>query len=297
MKEQSGYLTRQKNFILFFILFGTSIHFSLAEGNPFVAGARAWGIANATVARHDQFSIYGNAAGMAASGQPALFSSFDSHFGFEGLNTVAFAITSPLSSDLSGGFSVLRFGDKFYNEFAMAIGAGHRINQVSLGMKVNYLQTAVNISSLSTSHRAAVMELGGIVKVTPALSVGAHMYNLLQSSYSGDLHARVPTVLKAGFQYSSGETVTFSAEMNKHTDQPVAFRAGLEYRFLKQLYLRTGISTRPVMHYFGTGFSTLKFRIDYAVSTHPQLGWSHHFSLLYLLKSAKGQKEKHPAGL
>ena len=292
MKEQSGYLTRQKNFTFYFFIFCIAPLISLAEGNPFVVGARAWGIANATVARHDQFSIYGNVAGMAGAKQPAVFSSFDSHFGFEGLNTVAFAVTTPFSSDLSGGFSVSRFGDKFYNELSMGIGAGHRINRVSLGMKVNYLQTAISIPSFAASHKAFVAELGGIVRLTSALSMGAHIYNLLQSSYSGDSRLRVPTVLKAGFQYSPAEAVTFSAEMNKNTDQPVSFRAGLEYQFLKKIYLRTGIATRPANHYFGTGFSASKFRIDYAVNTHPQLGWSHHFSLLYFLKSERIQKEE-----
>ena len=283
MKEQSGYLSRQKNFIFFLIIFWPVSPKILAQNFPFLIGARSWGIGNATVAGSDYMSVSDNIAGLGGVSESVAFSTYDSHFGFDGLNTLGFGAVLPISEDLTTGFTIGRFGDKLYNELAMGMGAGHRIGRVSLGLKINYLQNAVNAPSLIISRKALVFEFGGIVQFTSDFSFGAHVFNMTQSSYSGDFGNKVPTVLRAGFLYKPQKNVYLSAEVDKNTDLPFSVKAGLEYQIWRNLYLRTGLSSRPLANHFGAGFKGGKFYMDYAVHTHPQLGWSHHFSLGYSL--------------
>lgn len=281
MKEQSGYLSRQKNFIfLFFWLVSISVS---GQSFPSPVGARSWGTGNAMVARLDFTAIVNNVAGIAGLHDAVIFSGFDSYYGFESLNTISFGAAIPISNDLSTGFSIQRFGDKLYSDLALGIGAGHRIGRVSLGIKVNYLQNAINAPTLILTRKALSVEFGGIVQFSSEFSFGAHVSNVTQSSYSGDYGNKVPTSLRAGFVYIPLKTVHLSLEMDKNTDLPVSVKFGLEYQVWKQLYLRTGLASKPLTNHFGAGFKGGKFYVDYAVHTHPQLGWSHHFSLGYEL--------------
>jgi len=291
MKEQSGYLSRQKNFIFTFWIFWLVSSKSLAQDFPYPIGARSWGIANATVARSDYMSGFNNIAGLAGQKEAMIFSGYDSHYGFTSLGTLSFGGILPVSKDLCTVFSIQRFGDNLYNELSLGIGAGHRIGRISLGTKMNYLQNAVNAPTLVLTKKALVFEFGGIVQFSSRFSFGAHVFNMTQSSYSGEYGNRVPTALRAGFVYNPQKNIFLSGEINKNTDLPVSVKIGLEYQVWKQLYLRTGVASRPLTNHFGAGFKARKFYVDYAVHSHPQLGWSHHFSLGY---SFWKRREKEP---
>ena len=287
MKERSGYLSQQKNFIfLLLVLCSLSVEVS-AQAFPFPVGARSWGIGNATVARADFTSGVTNIAGLGGLREAGIFSSYDSHYGFEGIGTYAFGAVLPVTEDLGVGFTVQRFGDKLYNESTIGLGAGHRIGRVSLGLKVNYLQNAVNASTLTFSRNALVFEFGGIVQFSSQLFFGAHVFNMTQSSYSGDYGNRVPTALRAGFLYKTQKNIHLLAEIEKNTDLPFSIKAGLEYQIWKKLYLRTGVASRPLTNHFGAGFKAKKFYFDHAVHSNANLGWSHHFSLGYVFWERK----------
>ncbi len=281
MKERSGYLSRLENFIFVLVIFISNSFSVLAQNGPAAIGARSWGIANATVSESDVNAIFNNVAGLGGNRENAILTSYDSHFGFSGLNTMSFAGVLPLSNDLTSGFSVQRFGDKLYNELAMGVGAGHQIGRFSIGLKINYLQTSVTAPSLFFSSKALVAEFGGIARFSSNLSFGAHLYNLTQSSYSGIYGSKVPTVLRAGMLYLPVKKLQWGAEINKNTDLPLSFKTGLQYEIAEKVWLRTGIATRPLTNHFGAGFVAAKFCFDYAVHTHSQLGWSHHLSLAY----------------
>jgi hypothetical protein len=292
MKERSGYLSQQKNFIFLLLLLCAASAEVVAQAFPFPIGARSWGIANATVAGADFSSGFNNIAGLGGLREACILSSFDSHYGFEGIGTYAFGTVLPVTNDLGAGFTVQRFGDKLYNESAIGIGAGHRIGRVSLGLKVNYFQNEVNAPTLSFSRKALVFEFGGMVQLSSQLFLGAHVFNMTQSSYSGEYGNRVPTAMRAGFSYKPQANIHLSAELEKNTDLPVSIKAGLEYQVWKKLYLRTGVASRPLTNHFGAGFKAKKFYFDYAVHSNANLGWSHHLSLGYVFWQRGEKKEE-----
>ncbi|WP_460885347.1 PorV/PorQ family protein [Rhabdobacter roseus] len=259
----------------------------VASADVFPIGARAWSLANAVVAQSNRYAIFNNVAGLAGVDEPSLFSSYHSHYGFEGLHTLAFGAVVPLHEGLTGGFSVQRFGDELYNDLALGVGVGHRINWVSLGIKINYVQVAANAASLAISRKAVAVELGGIARLNAQLTLGAHLYNVTQSTYSGETTARLPTLLKTGLTYEPSQVLRLSAELYKDTDYPLSLRTGLEYEVVSNVFLRTGIATKPHTNHFGAGFLARQFAIDYALHTHSQLGWSHHFTLGYALEKSK----------
>ena len=252
---------------------------TMAEGNPYAVGARSWGLANAVVARYDPMAFSGNIAGIAGTGGAQFFSGVDTYYGFDGLNTLSFGGVIPYSKDLAVGFSVLRFGDKLYNESNISLGAGHQIDRISIGLKVNYLQTSVNIPSYMANHGALVFEMGGIVQLSSKLFLGAHAFNLFRAKYSGEYRTEVPTVLKVGLQFEPIKLLKLSVELNKNTDLPISVLMGAEYQFYKNVFLRAGLIGKPLSNHFGVGFVAKKLLFDYALHTNQSLGMSHHLSV------------------
>ncbi len=238
-------------------------------------------MANAVVAQSDRYSVVNNIAGLAGVRDASLFSSYHTYYGFDGLGTVAFGAVMPVNNSLTTGLSIQRFGDKLYNELAFGVGAGHRINRISLGMKINYVQIAVNAPSLALSRKALAVEMGGIAQLSSRLYFGAHMYNVTQGGFSGESGVRLPTILRAGLTYRPISGLHLNGELMKNTAFPTSFRAGLEYAPVPSLFLRTGIATHPGTNHFGLGYAANAFNVDYAVHTHSQLGWSHHFTVAY----------------
>ena len=247
---------------------------------------------NAVAAQSDQFALVNNIAGIATQRKASVFSSYHSYYGFEGVNTLAFGAVVPLREELAAGFSVQRFGDKIYNELSFGLGAAHRINRISLGLKASYRQIAVNAVSLSLSKKALVLEMGGIMQLSSTVYLGAHIYNLAQGSYSGEGSENLPTVLKTGLTYIPTESLRLSGEFVKNTDFPASLRAGLEYEAIPNLFFRTGIASKPYTNHFGLGFAGGSFTFDYAASSHPHLGWSQHLTLGYAWKKEEEKEKK-----
>lgn len=236
----------------------------------------------ATTAQSHHFSISSNIAGIAAIRQSAVMTSYDSHYGFEGLNTFAIAAVLPIRGDLAGGIAIQRFGDKLYNDLSISLGTAHQIDWMKVGVKMNYAQVAVDAPSLSISQKAFVVEVGGIARLSSKLAFGVHFYNLTQSKFNGKSRERLPTVLKAGLSYTPTKSLEINIDAVKDTDYSIGIRAGLEYQPIEHFFLRTGFSSHPTTSsHFGTGFAARKFKVDYAMHTQVSLGWSHHLGIAY----------------
>lgn len=282
--------TQQKNFGLVLLIF--SLPFTVvAQSYPYILGARAWGIADANIAKSDFTASTDNVAGLGALRETVLYTSYDSHYSFDGIATFAIGGCIPLSDDLGMGFSCYRFGDKLYNMSAISVGAGHQLGRIKLGVKINYIQNAVNAPSLTFSRNTLVVDFGGIVKFSKQLFLGAHINNLTQSKYSGDYSEAVPTLLRLGMMYKPHDKLTISTEIEKNTDMKFRIKSGLEYQIWEMICLRTGVATRPSTSHFGLGFKGANFYIDYAAHSHPHLGWSQHISIGYSLGQRGNEDE------
>ena len=279
----------KKGITIFFIVFIFTQKAS-AQNDGIPIGARAVGIGNSTVTISDQWAIFNNAAGMANIENIAVGVFFENRFGMKEFSSVAAGFVFPvnqlfrfdtLSSYGVAGMSFYRFGDQLYNEQRAGIGYAHNIKNVSLGIKVNYWQ--LSIEGLGTK-RTYTIEFGGQAAITKELIFGAHIYNINQAKLAEYKDERVPTIMKAGLSYRPRvlvDKLMLNIETEKDVDFPVSFKAGVEYMIIEKLSLRTGISTRPFFNYFGVGFQFKSFDVNYALSTHSDLGLSHYLSVSY----------------
>ena len=250
-----------------------------AADGPQPAGARAWGMGNASVTITDRFALFNNQAALAGLTQATVFTTFDTRYGLDGLNTFRIGLVKNLRKNWTAGASITRFGDKLYSETSIGLAAAHTVGKISLGAKVSYFQ--VLFGTLNISRKTAVVELGALAQITPALTFGMHLYNLNQAQLFDYQRERVPTVMKMGLSYRPISKLLLAAEIEKDIDFAARFKAGLDYEIIPHVFVRTGFCTKPSTNHVGFGFSSRNLTFDYALHTHPQLGLSHHVSLSY----------------
>jgi len=241
-------------------------------------GARSAGLGNASVTLSDSWAFFNNISGTADLKDIQAGCTFQNRFGIKVLNTGAAVFVYPLKFGVSSaGFS--KFGDSHYSVLKISAGFGHRIGNVSLGIKADYLQVA--IEELNT-RRAFLLEFGGIAEITKQLVFGAHIYNITQASLiGGSKKEAVPVVMKAGLSYRPLKKLMLNVETQKDLNHKPAFKSGIEYFVVEKFCLRTGISTQSFISFFGIGFNNQSLRIDYVFSSHAQLGISNELSIGY----------------
>jgi hypothetical protein len=249
----------------------------LASGDPFPVGARALGVANASVTLADGWSLFNNPGGIAGIKQTYVVFAYDNRYGMPGMQSIATGLIYP-SAYGSFGFSIHRFGDDLYSEHLLGVAYSHKISRVQLGIKANYVQ--IHAENLGSRGRLA-LEFGGIAEILPQLSFGAHIYNFNQAKLAEYQDERIPTIMKAGISYKPFPKLLMVIETEKDVDFKANIKTGLEYEIVKNLQLRTGISSNPAVTHFGIGFKPRNFQFDYALRTHPNLGISHHISLAF----------------
>ncbi|MDQ3049045.1 MAG: hypothetical protein M3R27_15960, partial [Bacteroidota bacterium] len=98
---------------------------------------------------------------------------------------------------------------------------------------------------------------------------------------------RLPTIIRLGLDYSFSDKVTIAVETEKDIAQKAVFKAGIEYKAVKEFYIRAGISTNPVLSSFGCGIHLKNFTIDLSSGYHQTLGFCPQLGLSYSFKKTK----------
>ena len=251
---------------------------SVAGNDNVPMGARASGMANATATLSDVWALSNNVAGLANLEKAQLGTYFSNRFQIKAFNSTALLGALPTERFGTYGVEAYRFGDDLYSETRVGVGVAKKMGFVSLGVKVNGLQT--RIQELG-SHMALVLEFGGQVELGKQLVLGAHIYNLNQARISDYRDERIPTVMKAGLSYRPFEKLMLNVETEKSIDYDAEFKGGAEYLLAERVALRTGFSTLSRTAHFGAGVKFKSFQFDYALSSSSQLGFSNHLSLSY----------------
>jgi hypothetical protein len=244
-------------------------------------GARAAGMGNAVVTISDEWAPFHNIAGIATQKRLVAGLWYKNDYAVRAFQETSVHVVGTL---LKGGFaaSFYKFGNELYNVNRISAGYAHKISLVRLGIQVHYVQAAMENLGV---RKNVVLDFGGITELVPTkLFFGANIFNLNQATLNGEL---LPVLMKAGLSYRPGKKVMLNAEVEKDVLYKPTVKAGLEYAVLEKFSVRTGINTRPFINFFGLGFQNKIFQLDYALTKHSQLGYSHRISILIFFNKLK----------
>jgi len=242
-------------------------------------GGRNAAIGGASLTLGDHWSIFNNVGALALSDNNTAFTSYQNRFNLSEFQVVGAGYVHSIKKAVAGvGF--YRFGDVLFSEQRVNLAIGHKLDRVSLGVSVDYIQ--YDISTVGTKS-AIVIEFGGVAEITDQIQFGAHIFNVNQAELATADREKLPTIMKAGLSFRPTPELMINLETEKDLDFDEVFRLGLEYQIIETVYLRTGFRTAPFTGAFGLGFYPKQFQFDYSFSDDTNLGSIHEISVSYIL--------------
>ncbi len=255
-----------------------------AGADNYPLGSRSAGLGGAGASLSDLWSTSNNQAGLAFVKSTSAGVYYENRFLIKELSLGGAAVVIPVKGGAFGAM-MSSFGYSLYTEnkyglsFAKAFG-----ENFSAGIQLDYL--TANIADGYGSKGVAAVEIGIQAKPIRNLAVGAHIFNPTRTKIiSNELYTeRAPMIFRLGMDYKFSEKVVVVIETQKDIDYKPEFKTGIEYKPVKEFYLRAGVSTNPQSSSFGFGFSLKNFKIDISSSYHFVLGFTPNVGLVYEFK-------------
>jgi hypothetical protein len=272
------YFAPMRVFLLILLLLCSGL--LIAQNGKYGLGARNAALGGATTAIGDQWAVFNNPGALGLVEDAFAFTTYQNRYNLASFKTVGAGYVQPLKAG-TAGIGFYSFGDEFFSEQRVNVAFGHKLDRVSLGASADYLQ--YNIATVG-SRGIFVFEFGGVAELTKTLSFGAHIFNVNQARLVQETDEFLPTVMKAGLLYKPTDELILHVETEKDLDFKEVFRAGIEYRIIEKVFLRTGFSTQPFNGAGGVGFHPRNWQFDYAFSNDTNLGSIHEISVSYLMR-------------
>jgi hypothetical protein len=255
---------------------------AVAQSASTEMGGRAAGMGYASVANHDEWSLFNNVAGLADQKNTSVCFAYDMLPDLPGSNRMAAAMTIPTKVGVAG-IGMFRFGDALYSEQIASSAFSNKMGIASLGLRVDYVQYE---TSGAKSRNAVSVSFGGLAILTPTISVGAFITNLNQAKITDT--ERLPTKLVAGICLKPAEHLAISSEVVKDLLYDATWKTGAEYSVNGKMFFRSGFNLNPTSGFFGLGFNSKKIKFDFATRVYAVSGNSFQASAVYIIdKSSK----------
>ena len=275
--------------ILFCILITLLEIVDIKAGNDnYHTGARSAGMANASVTLTDVWCVHHNQAGLAGLDKITGGIYYENRFLIPELGLKAAAVAIPVtlgSTETKGvfGISYSYFGFNLYNDSKVGVAYSKKFGEKFFaGIQIDYLSTRIGEIYGKTSNFAAEASLQA--QLSDKLKIGMHIFNPTWSKKADYNNERIPTIMRLGMSYTFSDKVFVTAEVEKDIAYKPSFKTGIEYHAVKELFIRTGISTNPVVEAFGIGLLYTQLKIDISLSVHQVLGLTTHASIAYQFK-------------
>jgi len=283
------------SFFRFCLLAGVFFIFqkSFAGNDGFILGTRSVGSGQIGILYSDIWSVHNNIGALGWLKQGGLGVSFDNRYNLQALNQISFAGATVLEKYGTVGVGVSRFGSELFNQSKASIAWAKAFGIASIGIQGQWAQTTA--VEFPTRHYL-LLNFGGLAKLTSKFHFAASISNITQTKASEFKDERIPTIVRAGIAFLPNDKVKILSEVQKDLDLKSIVKVGIEYEFLKKVWVRTGFSSQIEQVSGGLGVQWRNFQLDYAIANHPQLGWTNSIGINYLIgkqidKKVEAKKE------
>ena len=261
-----------KNFITILIL---SVCAGVCFGQ-FDPGARSHSMGNASVGLSDDvWAIFSNVGGLSQLDRSEVsFFYSPQPFGVPELSLQAVALALPTTFGVIG-VSGKRYGFELYREFSGSLSYANNISQVGIGVALVYHSITIqNYGSASTLG----IDIGFHIPIIERLNLGFSAKNI-NAPTLGSSKEKLPQIFSTGLVYRPIEKFSICADYQKELRYDASPRFGFEYWMVEEVALRGGVSNEPSLFTGGFGVRYLLFQVDYAFSSHQELGGTHQVSI------------------
>jgi hypothetical protein len=261
--------------LLLLVVLSTMQGYAAFERTPH--GSRSAAMGGSLVALgNNEWAAFTNPAALRTLNSPTLSLSYAPQiFGVKELSHVATSIASPTPVG-TFALSASRFGFELYKETRVALSFAEEVTgTLRGGVTINYNSLTIqNYGSASTFG----VDVGLLVDVVDDVRWGFAAMNL-NAPTIGVPKEKLPQVFVTGIEYEPVSNARIHASVSKEIRFPIELHAGAEYKIEEIVALRAGTTSDPSTLNAGVGIEYAFAKIDYAFSSHPELGVTHQFSL------------------
>ena len=273
--------------LMFFLMASAEMVHAGNEGN--YAGARAFSCGQVSGLFSDVWSVQNNPGALGFLSRNAAAVAYENRY--SAFSNLSFSLAGNQGKWGCFGLAASRFGPDFFNQSRAGISWGKSFGIASLGLQGQWYQ--VSAKDLSSRHYF-LLNFGGLAQLGEKLRFSGCISNLTQTRSSDYDRSVLPTQVKAGLSWQANSSLLLMAELQKDLDETAGLNAGLEYRFAKAAYARTGFSTASKSAGLGFGLRWRELQLDFGSGWHPELGFSHCIGLQYFIGSSAEETGKKP---
>ncbi len=277
-------------FIVFVCLLITGFTPPASAGNETgFAGPRAFSCGQVSSLFRDVWSADNNPGALGYLNRNAAAVSFERRF--SSFSLLSFSMAGRHDKWGSFGLTASRFGPDFFNQNRTGISWGKSFGIAAIGLQGQWYQ--VSAANLPARHYF-LLNFGGLARLGEKLLFSGYIGNLSQTKSSDYTDQILPTQLKAGLAFQPGSNLQLMLEIQKDLDEKAGVNAGVEYRFSKGAFARTGFSSASGSGSLGFGLLWRDLQIDFGSAWHPELGLSHCIGLQYLFGKNHSENQNKP---
>lgn len=240
------------------------------------AGAKHIALSNSNIAlENNAFAIFNNPAGLGLVNNREFGIYYSpSPFEIKELSNGYLAYIEPTSF---GNFSIgaYTYGFELYRENQLNIAYATKFSD-NIYLGLTSLYHSVSIDRYGNSGIFNI-KIGGIFILDKIISIGFSLHNPLRFSKSKIV---LPLIYVAGFSYMPIKNSSLNFAVVKEIDFPVSVKFGVDYKIIEYLNLRFGVQNEPNIYSAGFGIFYSFINLNYAVTSHPELGLSHQADLI-----------------
>lgn len=253
-------------------------HFSFSQGYNYV-GARSNSMANASVAFVDGWAYHHNPGALGDLKKAEVGISYENRFLLKDLQSQGLVYSQPIKKGVIS-FGAQLFGLNTYRTYRLGGGYSLKLSEkLFAGVQLNYQN--IHFSSNYGSRSSVTAEAGIYVKLTNEWKIGVSVFNLGRTKLNSFENERFTTLMRLGSVYQLSKNVLFALEAEKNMNYQLRLKGAVEYKPIKNFFLRGGLATQPIEFTFGCGYKFKAIQIDLGSAFHQLIGWSPHFSLTY----------------
>ncbi|MEX1203179.1 MAG: hypothetical protein WEA59_08045 [Ferruginibacter sp.] len=232
----------------------------------------------------DAFSFTGNQAALAKATSAGVGVYGERRFLLAENSVYGLSATIPTNKG-NVGIQLNYAGFTGFNESKLGVAYATSLGKlIDVGIQFNYYGYRIpqydNASAIN-------VELGMLLHFSDKLTGGIHIYNPVGGKFGKEKEEKLASAFKFGVGYDPSENFTVSAEIVKEENRNVNVTGGIQYQYMKQLFVRVGFVSDTGSGFAGIGVGWKNFRLHVSGSYHPQLGFSP--GLLFLTNFKKAE--------
>ncbi|MCI0474294.1 MAG: hypothetical protein L0Y76_11990 [Ignavibacteria bacterium] len=268
----------KKIIVLIFII----VSFGFAIFEDLESGARSEGMANAfTAIADDPSAIQYNPAGLVQIKKISVMTFYKSLYGGVGANLHHFCLNAayPINNKAGVvGIGIQEMGISLHSEKVLTLSHSFNlIKDISFGYNIRGYQ--LSQTDYGSEFNFGI-DMAVLTRIYKRWQYGFYIHNINSPKMGTDTKYNLPRILSVGVAYRPTVGINSTLDISKQVGMPTRIAVGQEFQIIEDyLTVRAGVSTEPIRFAMGLRTGLKNIFIDYAVTTHSELAWTHNFGL------------------